>query len=233
MIITIDGPVATGKSTIAKQLSQELGFIFFDTGAMYRCVAYGVMKNNIDIHDTAALENYLKSFVYEIKRVRGERVYLVNGEDVTLKIRSPEVTSRVSEIAALPAVRERLVHIQRNFAQGINSVFEGRDMGTTVFPEPDVIKIFLTGRDEVRAKRRFDELRAKFPKETENLTLEEARKDINQRDEYDSTRDISPLRQADDAFVIDTSDHTVEDIVMKILEYLDMRRQKKMPPPIP
>jgi cytidylate kinase len=233
MIITIDGPIATGKSTIAKQLAHELGFIFFDTGAMYRCVAYGVAKNHVDIHDPKALEDYLKTFVYEIKRVRGDRIYLVNGEDVTLKIRSPEVTAQVSEVAALPVVRERLVHIQRQFAQGINSVFEGRDMGTTVFPEPDVIKIFLTGRSEVRAKRRFDELRTKFPEETAKLTLQEAERDINQRDEYDSTRDLSPLRQADDAYVIDTSDYSVEDIVMKILEYLDMRRAKKMPPPIP
>lgn len=232
MIITIDGPVATGKSSIAKLVASELGFIFFDTGAMYRCVAHGIMKNNVDIHDQQALEAFLHDFTYEIKRVRGERVYLANGEDVTLKIRSMEITNRVSEVAALPAVRARLVHVQRQFAQGINSVFEGRDMGTTVFPEAD-LKIFLTGRSAVRAKRRFDELRAKFPKETENLTVEEAEKDITQRDEYDSTRDISPLCQPEDALVIDTSDHSIEDIVLMILEYRDLKPARKIIPPMP
>lgn len=231
MIITIDGPVATGKSSIAKQVATELGYVFFDTGAMYRCVAYGIMKNNVDIHNQEALEAFLRDFVFEIKRVRGERVYCANGEDVTLKIRSMEITNRVSEVAALPAVRARLVNIQRQFAKGINSVFEGRDMGTTVFPEAD-LKIFLTGRSAVRAKRRFDELKAKFPAESANLTVEEAEKDITQRDEYDSTREISPLCQPEDALVIDTSDHSIEDIVLMILEYKDLKPSKRIIPPM-
>lgn len=232
MIITIDGPIATGKSTIAKHVANELSYIFFDTGAMYRCVTYGVLKNNVDIHNQEELEAFFENFHYEIKRFQGGRVYLVNKEDVTKEIRSPEITSHVSEIAAIPFVREKLVKIQREFSKGINAVFEGRDMGTTVFPNAE-LKVFLTGRPEIRAKRRFNELREKFPEETVNLTLEEALKDINERDEHDSNREASPLRQPDDALVIDTSDLSIDDIVLRILEYNDLKRAAKVIPPMP
>lgn len=232
MIITIDGPIATGKSTIAKMVAQELGFIFFDTGAMYRCVTYGIMKEKVDIHDPKALSAYLDNLNYEIKRFRGDRTYLVNGEDVTTFIRNPGVTARVSEVSALPEVREKLIHVQRDFAQGINSVFEGRDMGTTIFPNAE-LKIFLTGRADVRAKRRYEEWLEKFPEETKSMTLEQMEHDIMERDLLDSTREISPLRQADDAFVIDTSDLSLQEVVLKILEYGEVMRAKKLPPPMP
>lgn len=225
MIITIDGPIATGKSTIAKRLAQEIGFIYFDTGAMYRCLTYGVIKNHVTIDDVAQLDAFLKNFKFDIKIKRGERFYFVDDEDVSDKIRGQEVTSMVSQVSAIRAVREKLVNLQQNAAQGVNAVFEGRDMGSVVFPDAQ-IKVFLTGRPEVRAKRRYDELKAKYPKEYENLTFEQALDDVNRRDTYDMNRDMSPLKQAPDAFVVDTSDLSVEEIVFKILEYKDTLKTK-------
>lgn len=220
MIITIDGPIATGKSTIAKRLAQEIGFIYFDTGAMYRCVTYGILKNKINLEDPQQLSDYLKNFKFDIKIKRGERFYIVENEDVTDKIRLDEVTSQVSRVSAVAAVREKLTALQRDCAVGVHAVFEGRDMGTVVFPNAQ-IKIFLSGRPDVRAKRRFDELKAKYPKECESLTIEKALEDLNSRDNYDMKRELSPLKQAEDAYVIDTSDLSIDEIVLKILEYKD------------
>ena len=225
MIITIDGPIATGKSSIAKKLASEIGFIFFDTGAMYRCLTYGILKHEINIDDPAALAEFLKNFHFEVKIKRGERLYFVEGEDVSLKIRGAEVTSGVSKVSAIPAVREKLVALQREMAVGVNAVFEGRDMGTVVFPNAQ-LKIFLTGRPEVRAARRYNELRAKFPDETKDLTLEKVIEDINARDTYDTQREVSPLRQAEDACIVDTSDLTIDEIILKILEYKDTMKTR-------
>lgn len=220
MIITIDGSVGTGKSTVAKEISRQIGFIYFDTGAMYRCLTYKIMKDNIDYKDPEALQALLDSFKFDIKMYRGNRKYLVDNEDVTDAIRMQKVTSLVSEIAAIPQVRKNLVHIQRQFAVGVNAVFEGRDMGTVVFPDAEV-KVFLTGRVEVRAKRRLDERLEKYPEDSKNLTLETVIEQINKRDHLDSTREISPLKQPDDALVVDTSDLTIDEVIMKILEYKD------------
>lgn len=228
MIITIDGPVATGKSTIAKKLAESIGFIFFDTGAMYRTITYGILKHHIDIHQPEQLQKFLHQFEMDIKVARRERLYFYENEDVTKKIRSQEVTNAVSEISALKAVREKLVAIQRELAIGVNAVFEGRDMGTVVFPDAS-LKIFLTGRDEVRAKRRFDELKTKYPEEAKNLSLEQCLADLVKRDHYDSTREYSPLSRAEDAYVIDTSDLTADEIVFRILEYKDAIKTKQSP----
>ena len=225
MIITIDGPIATGKSTIAKKLAREIGYIYFDTGAMYRCLTYGIIKHQVNIEDPKAMEEFLKNFKFEIKIKHGERFYLVDGEDVSLKIRGSEVTSAVSRASALPAVRQKLVALQREWAVGVNAVFEGRDMGTIVFPSAE-LKIFLTGKPETRALRRFNELRTKFPEETTDLTIEKVLEEINARDTYDTQREVSPLKQADDAFVVDTSDLSIEEIILKILEYKDTLRTR-------
>ena len=214
MIITIDGPVATGKSTIARQLAERLGFIYFDTGAMYRCLTYALIKNKIDLEKD--LNSFLNGFHFDIKLLNGEKHYFVEQEDVTQKIRSAQVTQLVSKVSAMKAVREKLVNLQQDWAVGLDAVFEGRDLGTVVFPHAG-LKVFLTGREEVRAKRRYDELRAKFPAETLSLTLEQALKDINERDQYDSTRELSPLKPATDAYIIDTSDQTVEEIIINII----------------
>lgn len=226
MIITIDGPIATGKSTIAKALARELGYIYFDTGAMYRCLTYGLLKNHIDPDNHEQLMNYLNTFQFEIKIRQGEKHYCVQNEDVSDQIRQEEVTTNVSRVSAIKEVREKLVSIQQKCSIGVNAVFEGRDMGTVVFPNAP-LKIFLTGRPEVRAKRRYDELKAKFPNETKDLTIEKTLEEINRRDAYDSTREISPLKQAPDAYIVDTSDKSVEEIVMEILELKDALKNRR------
>lgn len=225
MIITIDGPVATGKSTIAKKLAESIGFIFFDTGAMYRTFTYGILKHHIDIDNPQQLEDFIKNFKIDIHVVRRERHYFFENEDVTQKIRGEEVTSAVSKVSAKKAVRDKLMATQRELAQGVNAVFEGRDMGTVVFPDAS-LKIFLTGRDDVRAKRRFDELTSKYPEEVKNLTLEKCLEEITGRDRHDSTREFAPLVQAKDAYVVDTSDLTTDEVVYKILEYKDALKTK-------
>ncbi len=225
MIITIDGPIATGKSTIAKALAREVGFIYFDTGAMYRCLTYAILKHHINVDDPEQLAKFLKDFKFEVKVKLGEKHYFVEQENVTNKIRSAEVTNHVSKVSAIKAVREKLVALQRQLAVGVNAVFEGRDMGTVVFPDAHV-KVFLTGRPDVRAKRRYDELKSKFPEDTKDLTLAQTLKEINDRDAYDMTREISPLRQADNALVIDTSDLSIKEIVLLIAEYRDSLKAK-------
>lgn len=223
MIITIDGAIATGKSTIAKKLARSIGFIYFDTGAMYRCLTYGILKNNIDADNLEQLTAYLDHFHFEIKIKHGDRHYVVDGEDVTDAIRGEAVTANVSRISAMKAVRDKLVVIQREFAKGVNAVFEGRDMGTIVFPDAEV-KVYLTGRPEVRAQRRFEEFKTKYPEEYQDLTFEKTLEDINRRDLIDSTRELSPLRQAEGAIVVDTSDLTLDEIITRIQEFKDSRK---------
>jgi len=217
MIITIDGYIATGKSSVAKKLAEAIGFIFFDTGAMYRTLTYGLLKHHINFHNEEDLKKFLDSFDMDVKIYRRERLYFYEDEDVTDKIRSREVTEAVSEISANKAVRDKLILLQRELSVGVNAVFEGRDMGTVVFPNAE-LKIFLIGRNEIRAKRRFDEIVQKYPEQAKNLTLEQCLEDINRRDHYDSTRENSPLVQPKDAHVIDTSDLSLDDVVNKILE---------------
>lgn len=229
MIITIDGPVATGKSTIAKKLAESISYIFFDTGAMYRVLTYGILKHGIDVDSSEQLNAFLADFQLDIKVSHRERHYFFEGEDITQKIRGPEVTFAVSKISAIKAVRDKLVTLQREMAEGVNAVFEGRDMGTVVFPDA-ALKIYLTGRDEVRAKRRYDELVAKYPDQTKELTVEKCLNELTQRDRFDSTREYAPLTQAKDAFVIDTSDLSIDEIVYKILEYKDSLKTKRLKP---
>ncbi len=226
MIITIDGAVATGKSSVAKQLAKSLGYIFFDTGAMYRSMAYGILHDNIDIHDEKQLKKYLDSFDFDMKIKQGEKHYYVDGKDVTTIIRGLDVTEKVSEVAAIPMVREKLIAIQREYSWGVNAVFEGRDMGTVVFPDAD-LKIYLTGNPEVRAERRLKELKERFPDMADQLTYEKVLEDLNKRDQFDTSRQMSPLRAAEDAYIIDTSELSLEDVVNKALEFKDRKKRTK------
>lgn len=221
MIITIDGPVATGKSTIAKKLAEAIGFIFFDTGAMYRTLTYGILKHQIDLTNAEILQEFLNDFNMDIKVIKHERHYFYKGEDITQKIRSQEITLAVSKVSAVKSIRDKLMAIQRELSVGVNAVFEGRDMGTVVFPDAS-LKIFLTGRDEVRAKRRYDQIKVYHP----DLTFEQCLEEIIQRDYYDSTREHSPLTSAKDAYVLDTSDLDADEVVYKILEYKDSLKTK-------
>jgi len=226
MIITIDGAVATGKSSVARRLAEQLGYIYFDTGAMYRAVAYGVITQGIDIDDEKTLLEFIEKFQFGIRVRRGVKHYYVGDEDVTDKIRSQVVTAAVSKISAKQPVRDKLVHMQRKMAEGVNAVFEGRDMGTVVFPDAG-LKIFLTGKAEVRAARRLEELKRIRPDECKDLTIEELTKEIEERDKYDSTRAISPLKKADDAFEVDTSGLSIDEVVFQILECKDQAKIRK------
>jgi cytidylate kinase len=216
MIITIDGPVGTGKSTIAKLLAAKLGFIHFDTGAMYRSVTYGVIKHKIDPDDEEHMRNLLKDFDFDIKIANGANRYFFESEDISEKIRGEAVTSLVSKVSAIGMVREKLVELQRKLGKGKDAVFEGRDMGSFVFPKAE-LKIFLIASSEIRAQRRFDELKQKFPQDSANLTFAEVLESVVARDEYDSTREISPLIQAQDAHIIDTSDLSIEEVLETII----------------
>jgi len=206
MIIVIDGPAGTGKTTIAKRVAEKLGYHYFDTGALYRCLTHLILKKKIDIKNNEQVERLLQAFQFEIK----DGHYFANGEDVTEIIRSPEVTAQVSAVAALPLVREMLIHVQRNFAHTKHAVFEGRDLGTVVFPGAD-LKIFLTARPAVRAERRYLELKSKT-----TITEAEVLKQLIERDHFDSTREIAPLKQAEDAHLIDTSDLDIEGVIERI-----------------
>ena len=195
---------------------------------MYRAVALEVMKRGIDVHDTAALHQLLDHFDFHIHMIQGSRRYRVGTEDVTDQIRTEKVSQEASHISANPLIREKMVALQRASARGVNAVFEGRDMGTVVFPEAD-LKIFLSGRDDVRAKRRYDQIIEKFPEEKPTLTMDKIRADMLERDNFDRNREISPLKKAEDAFEVDTSDLTPDEVVFKILECRDLvtARRKK------
>lgn len=226
MIITIDGPVATGKSTVAQKLADFLGYFYFDTGAMYRAFTYLVVNEKIPLDDEEALKEALNTFNFRIKVRRKRRFYYIGSEDVTKIIRTPEVTKKVSEVSAIPFVREKLVEIQRKLSEGVNAVFEGRDMGSHVFPDAH-LKIFLTGKSKERAKRRLDELQAKMPDLAKDFNLDKMVADIEERDRYDSSRSYSPLVKADDAFEIDTTDLTIDEVVSQILECKDALKLRR------
>ncbi len=226
MIITIDGPSGSGKSTVAKLLAKKLNFVFFDTGAMYRAVTYVILKNKCDFSDEKTIKSLLKDLKYEIKTDGdGDKTYIVNGEDVTLKIRSHEVTNAVSEISKKEYIRFAVVKMQRSFATH-NAVFEGRDMGTVVFPYADV-KFFLTASPDIRADRRYSELLEKFPELASSYDYNKILEDIKKRDETDTNREISPLKKAEDAFEIDTSNLNVEEVVNKLYKIIKDYQKKR------
>ncbi|MGE5679549.1 MAG: (d)CMP kinase [Bacillota bacterium] len=212
MIITIDGPAGSGKSTSAKLLAQRLGFTYLDPGAMYRAITYLALKNNaIDsLDDIIKLAEGSK---IELGFFEGRTSVVLNGEDVSLAIRSFEVNSNVSEVSVIPEVRSALVRMQQEIGSNTNIVAEGRDTGTTVFPEAD-LKIFLVASLEERAKRRLKE----FQEKGEQVSLEEIEKNLTKRDMIDSQRAVSPLAKASDAIEIDTSNTTIEEQVDLILE---------------
>lgn len=217
MIIAIDGPSGTGKSTVAKGVARRLGYVYFDTGAMYRSFAWKALQEGISPTDEKALSRLIENFQFDIQTDRtGEKHYLVNGVDVTHKIRAQEISNLSSQISIYPFVRHAMVKIQRHFGRQGDVVFEGRDMGTVVFPDAR-LKIFLTARSEVRAQRRYQELLLKFPDLANTVTEQQILREIEERDQKDSTRAISPLRQAKDATLIDTSDMSAEEVIEKIL----------------
>jgi len=208
MIVAIDGPAATGKSTSAKLVAQKLGFTYMDTGAMYRCVTLSVLKNHIALADEDALQLLIQEMDIHFDKTDDKLVVRLDKEDVSTLIRKPEVTSHVSAVSALPQVRNHMVAIQRKSAKNQDCVIEGRDIGTIVFPKADV-KFFLVADDFVRAKRRQLDLKAIG----EEKTIDELVEEIRRRDRFDSERSHSPLKKADDAIEVDTSELTIDEQV--------------------
>jgi cytidylate kinase len=208
MIVAIDGPAATGKSTSAKLVAQKLGFTYMDTGAMYRCVTLSVLRNHIALADEEALRLLIQEMDIHFDKTDDKLVVRLDKEDVSTLIRKPEVTSHVSAVSALPQVRNHMVAIQRKSAKNQDCVIEGRDIGTIVFPKADV-KFFLVADDFVRAKRRQLDLKAIGEEETIDELVEE----IRRRDRLDSERSHSPLKKADDAIEVDTSELTIDEQV--------------------
>lgn len=210
--IAIDGPAGAGKSTIAKKVAKELSFIYVDTGAMYRAVALYLLNQGIDRDDSKAIADNCQNAEVSIRYENQEQIVILNGENVNSYIRTEEVGNMASKTSANPAVRAHLLNLQRNLAAKNDVVMDGRDIGTVVLPDAQV-KIFLTASVETRAKRRYDEYLAK----DEPCNLEEIKKDIEIRDHQDMTREISPLRQADDAVLVDSSQMNIEEVVDAIL----------------
>ena len=208
MIIAIDGPAGSGKSTISKEISEELGITYLDTGAMYRLFTLKVLKEGVSFNESEKIRELLENLNINIEN---DRFYL-DGEDVTEKIRTYQVSDNVSKIAALKEVREKMVLLQREFSKSKDVILDGRDIGTVVFPDAD-IKIFLVADPMERAKRRYRELKEKG----EDVSLDEIFKNIMERDKIDSNRDTAPLRKAADAVEIDTTKMNIKDVKKEIL----------------
>ncbi len=205
IIIAIDGPAASGKSSSAKMIAETLGYTYIDTGAMYRAVTLAFLKTKREYVEKEVIELCDKIKIELFPSDKGQRTFL-DGEDVSDAIRTPEVTKWVSPVSAIAEVRQKLVDMQRKMGKKGGIVMDGRDIGTVVFPNAE-LKIFLIASVATRAMRRFKEHQANG----ENLSIEEIEKDIIRRDEYDSTRETSPLTKAADAIEIDTSDMTLDE----------------------
>lgn len=207
--IAIDGPASSGKSSVAKLVAERLGYTYIDTGAMYRGVTLAVLDQKIDINDSMAVQDLLKTIEIHFQRTQDGQDLYVNGKNVSRDIRSQEVTDFVSEVSAIEAVRHHLVQMQQAMAKDTDVVMDGRDIGTVVLPDANY-KFFFTASPEVRAQRRYEENMAKG---ISSQSLEEIKQAIIARDHYDSNREISPLKQAEDAIAVDTSHMSLNQVV--------------------
>ena len=218
--VAIDGPAGAGKSSIAKAAAQRLGFVYVDTGALYRTVALYMLDHGVDIHEPAAVEEKLPRVAVDIAYSdAGQQVFLC-GENVTGRIRTEEVSAATSVCAALPAVRAFLLELQRALAAKNNVLMDGRDIGTVVLPDAG-LKIFLTASPDVRARRRYQQLKAAGTPADYDAILAE----IKERDYQDSHRAAAPMKQAEDAVLMDTSDDTFEESVDKLIAFIQERRE--------
>jgi cytidylate kinase len=217
MIIALDGPSGAGKSTIAREVAKRLGFSCLDTGAMYRCVAWHAIQNGVALDDAEALGEAARSCEISFGHVPGNpapSAVFVDGRDVTREIRTGEIDRTVSAVAGVPAVRSALVAQQQRIGRAGDYVVDGRDIGTVVFPEAEV-KVFMTASAEERARRRVNQNKARGVGDTD---FERVLADIVHRDEVDSSRDASPLRPADDAVLLDTSEMSIEEVIAFVIE---------------
>ena len=214
IVVTIDGPAGAGKTTVSRILAARLGYKYVDTGALYRGIALGVKESGIDPNDEVALADLCRQteLRFEIRK-NGLRL-MSNSHDITDKIRTPEITMMASAVSARPVVRQFLLDVQRQMAKEKGAVFEGRDMGTVVFPEAE-IKFYLDASQRERAERRYKELVSNT-----SITLDQVEADMKKRDYNDSTRDLAPLKPAEDAIIIDTSTISIEEVVDRMLSHI-------------
>ena len=220
LIIAIDGPAAVGKSTMGKLIARELGFLYIDTGAIYRAITWKVLKNNININDEDMISSMVSDTCINIERANSKSLndyyhIFVDGEDVTEEIRNPMIDQNVSQIARLPKIRKQLIYLQRKLAEKGNIVMEGRDIGSVILPQAD-IKFYFTASEEERIRRRYKELIDKGY----SIDYEVVKKQIIQRDKIDSKRKYAPLIKAKDAILIDSTDKSIEEIKDKILKII-------------
>lgn len=212
--VAIDGPAGAGKSTIAKLVAKEKGYIYVDTGAMYRALAIHFLKKGINPEDTAGVVVACRDANVSIRYENGAQQVYLNGENVTGMLRTEEVGNMASKTSAVPEVREKLLELQRTLARENDVIMDGRDIGTNILPDADV-KIYLTASVETRAKRRYDELKGKG----EKCDLDTIAQDIKDRDERDMNRETAPLRKAEDAVLVDSSDMTIPEVVSEICSH--------------
>ena len=212
MNVAIDGPAGAGKSTIAKACAKELGYIYVDTGAMYRGIALYMVDHKIRPTDIEAVKQALLDVNVTLRYEDGKQLLIVNGQDVSDRIRTPEVSAAASLFSAIPEVRKALLDLQHDIAEKNNVLMDGRDIGTVILPQAQV-KIYLDASPEIRGKRRYDELVL----QGESVVLEDIIEDVKQRDYQDMHRETSPLKKADDAIVVDSSYMTIEEVQNKIV----------------
>ena len=225
LTIAIDGPAAVGKSTMGKLIARELGFLYIDTGAIYRAITWKVLKNNIDINDEDMISELVSNTSITIEKTDTKNLndyyhIFVDGEDVSEEIRDPRIDQNVSQIARLPKIRKQLIYLQRKLAEKGNIVMEGRDIGSVILPQAD-IKFFFTASEEERIKRRYKELIEKGY----NIGYEVVKKQIIQRDKIDSKRKYAPLIRAKDAILIDSTGKSIEEVKDKILKIINEFRE--------
>lgn len=217
--IAIDGPAGAGKSTIAKGVAKKLGFVYVDTGAMYRAMALYFIRKHIDAGDEQKITKACEDIHVSISYENGEQQILLNKENVNGYIRNEEVGNMASATSIYPAVRAKLLDLQRNLASTADVIMDGRDIGTCVLPDAP-LKIFLTASVETRAQRRYQELKEKG----QDCNYEDICKDIKERDERDMNRSIAPLKQAEDAILVDSSDMTIKEVTDTIIAFVNERR---------
>ena len=213
--IAIDGPSGAGKSTIAKAVSSGLGFVYVDTGALYRAVGLYMLEHNVDTKDAKSVSSRLNEVNVKLRFIDGEQRVILNDRDVSSLIRTPEASMAASNVSAIPEVRAFLFELQRSIARENNCIMDGRDIGTVVLPNAQ-IKIFLTAEPEERAKRRFDE----FTLKGVDTTYEDVLKDLIQRDHNDSTREIAPLKPSEDSIIVDTTGNDLDESIDIILSLI-------------
>lgn len=222
MQVAIDGPASAGKSTVAKIIAKNMGYIYLDTGAMYRACTLVAKQNHLAYDDQSGILKALNNNIISFKNINDDQRVYINDKDVSFDIRTPEITANVSQVSALSEIRKKMVEIQRKIAGENNIIMDGRDIGTTVLPDADV-KIFLNASVASRAKRRYLD----FKEKGINQNLTDIEKDIADRDYKDMHRKISPLRKAEDAYQVDTTDMSIDQVVNKLTQIIKKNKKNK------